>query len=136
MRYKTEYRVMSGQIDFLHHLSNVQYYEMFKSAMFSLLFKWKYFELNGAERIMPVVFSDGCEYHKEVFFDELVTVEIYFGQLSEKRHKWYCHGIMYNEAGEKVATYKCFVGNMNLVTRRIQPLPQAIIDLFLDYSEN
>lgn len=136
MRYQRTYRVSSGQVDILNHLSNVQYHEFFKSTIFALLHEHEFLDLVKPKRMFPVVFHDSCAFHKEVLFDAVVRVETYFSDLSEKHHKWWCHGVMYNEEEIQVATYKCHVGSMNLETRRIEPLPDKAVALILKYYAN
>ena len=46
MKYSTTYRVLSGKVDETRHLSNIQYYEFFKSAIFLFLHENKFSELN------------------------------------------------------------------------------------------
>jgi acyl-CoA thioesterase FadM len=135
MKYLTEYKVLSGQVDITNHLSNVQYYEFFKSALFSFLQEYKFSTLNQPLDLWPVVFNESCEFFKEVMFNEPVFIEIFFTDLSEKKHKYLCHGIMKNKNGERLAYWKSLHGVMNRTTRKIEPMSEKAFNLLKKFSE-
>lgn len=135
MKYSLTYRILAGQVDITEHLSNVQYYEFFKSTIFSFLHQHQFSELNKPKDLWPVVFNESCEFHKEILFDEQITVEIFFSDLGAKKNKWLCTGVMYNEQGVKAATWKSYHGIMNRENRRIEPLSDAAVDFILKYYD-
>lgn len=134
MHYSISYRVLIGQVDVSSHLSNVHYYELFKSALFSFLYRHNFSELVKPNDLWPVVFNESCEFYKEVFFDDIVTIQVFFSDISEKRTKYLCNAHMYNANGDKVAVWKSLHGIMNRKTRKIEPLPETAAKLFFTYN--
>jgi acyl-CoA thioesterase FadM len=135
MNFQRTYRVLSGQVDISNHLSNVQYHEFYKSTIFALLFEKNYAELVLPEKMMPVVLNEFTEYFKEVGFDQEVRVEVSLAEISEKKNKMTILGKMYNSTNELISAWKCFVANMNLETRKIEPFPEKALAMFMEYED-
>lgn len=135
MNFQRTYRVLTSQVDISNHLSNVQYHEFYKSTIFALLFEKKYSELVYPQTMMPIVLNEFTEYFKEVGFDEEVRVEVSLSEISEKKNKMVVLGKMYNSKNELISAWKCFVANMNLETRKIEPFPEKAIAMFMEYYE-
>ena len=135
MKFERTYRVLSGQVDISNHLSNVQYHEFYKSAIFALLFEQKYSDLVHPKKMMPVVLNESTEFFKEVGFDEEVRVEVSLSEISEKKNKMYVLGKMYNMDNVLISSWKCLVANMNLETRKVEPFPEKALEMFMEYYE-
>jgi acyl-CoA thioesterase FadM len=136
MRYSVNYRVLSGQVDETKHLSNVQYYEFYKSAAFSFLKKYEFAELNKPLDLWPIIFGETAEFYKEVFFDDIIRVDIFHNDFSDKKNKYSCNGVIYNSDGDKIAAFKTAAALMNRETRKIEPMTDAALALLKQYSED
>ena len=133
MKFKRNYRVLAGQVDTTNHLSNVQYYEFFKSCAFAFLYDINFTALNEPNDLWPIVFNESCEFYHEVLFDQEISVELHFTDLSEKKNKYLCHGLMYDMNGNKMAYWKSSHGALDRKTRKIVPMSDAAFAVFQQY---
>lgn len=135
MRYSSSYHVLIDQVDESSHLSNVQYYHFFKNAVFAFLHEHKFTELNQPDDLWPVVLKESCEFHREVLFNQLINVDIYFSDFGKNKNKYLCNGIMSDENNEILAEWKSFHGILNRSTRKISPMTEQAFNLLKQFSE-
>lgn len=130
MVYTKEYSVLASQIDANSHFSSVAYYDLFKSTLFSFFENSKFKEIVTPLDLWPVVLEESCHFYKEIFFDEVVQVSIYFSDISEKWNRYVCHGILVHHASNKeAAVWRSHQGILNRTTRKLASLPKEAVDI-------
>ncbi|MFZ9035936.1 MAG: acyl-CoA thioesterase [Francisellaceae bacterium] len=134
-KYIKTYTVMSGHIDVTEHMSNVEYYEFFKSAIFAFLYENNFSSLNEDDDLWPIVLEESCKFYKEVLFNSEIKVSISFKYIGENKNKWLCIGEMHNTDGVVCAVWESLHGILNRKTRRIQPMTDGMFNLISLYTE-
>jgi len=126
-----EFEIRWNDLDANRHLANVSYLSYASETRMAYLnhIGLTHKDLHK-QAIGPIVFNEALFYFKEVLPDETIRVSFELDGSSEDGIFFSFVHNFYNEKGQNVARCEMMGAWMNLLTRKLTPLPQDFLNRF------
>jgi len=135
--YKKDFEIRWSDVDANGHLANSAYLNFMSHTRVGFLnehgFSMKKLIEYG---IGPVVFSEQIYYFKESFLGQTLTVTLAVSGLSDDGMFFKFEHNFYNQKGKHVATCDILGAWMNLKTRSLIALPEALKELVAKFPKS
>ncbi|WP_452220069.1 acyl-CoA thioesterase [Lacinutrix salivirga] len=128
--YTKEFEIRWSDIDANRHLANSAYINFMSHTRTGFLQEYGFslMELSKAG-IGPVVFYEHVHYFKEAFLGQPITVGLEVSGLSEDGMFFKFDHNFYNHKGQNLAFCEIFGAWIDLETRKLTALPEALMAL-------
>lgn len=80
----------------------------------------------------PILFKEECSFIKEIYPDDIITVNLLRGEISGDASRWVLHHEIVNQHGEKSAHITVKGAWMDLGIRKLTTPPAELAQAFLD----
>lgn len=128
--YLKQFEIRWSDVDANRHLANSAYTNfMSHTRMAFLIEKGFGMQTLKAHQIGPVVFYEHMFYFKEAFMGKPITVSLEVSGLSADGMFFKFEHNFYNYLGENIAYCEMLGAWMNLTTRKLVPLPDALLSV-------
>lgn len=128
--YKKEFEIRWSDIDANGHLANSAYTNFMSHTRMAFFIEYEFSMQQLAKfGIGPVVFYEHTYYYKESFIGKPITVSLELSGLSEDGMFFKFEHNLYNYKGEHLASSDMLGSWIDLKTRKLTVLPEALIKL-------
>lgn len=130
MSYEKKIDVRWSDIDQNRHVRHSAYYDYGAHTRIQFFTQFGYNtnfmqELN----IGPILFKEECTFLKELHADEVITVNLLKGDISEDGSRWVLHHEIFNQKGDKSAHITIKGAWMDLKLRKLTTPPVKIVEI-------
>jgi len=136
MSFQTSIAVRWSDVDHNQHVRHSAYYDYGAHCRIQF-FDHINFGMNKLSEMQlgPVLFSEQCNFLRELKLNEIVRVNLLRGEVSANGRKWVLYHEMFNGEDEKVAHLRVFGAWMDVSQRKITAPPAALAEAFLALDE-
>ncbi|MEM9023493.1 MAG: acyl-CoA thioesterase [Bacteroidota bacterium] len=127
MTFTEHIKIRWADIDHNQHVRHSAYYDYGAQCRIS------FFQANGFDmayfaqhHIGPILFSEQCNFLRELTLGETVAINLRAGSLSGDGTKWTLYHELFKESGEKAAHLKVTGAWMNTALRKITAPPEGM----------
>lgn len=135
MLYQKPLHLRWSDLDPNYHLRHSAYYDIAAQFRTELLQEFgiglDYYQAN---HFNPILLKEECVFKREIRYGDAVTLSFHLKDVTEDYSRYTIMVAFVREADQKVCAELTIHGAwFNLATRKLQPPPQALIDIFKQF---